>query len=225
MIDEAEKAQRKLFIVKQNRFNPPVAAVKKKIDAGAFGRIYSLQLNCFWNREAAYYNDPWRGSKDLDGGTLFTQFSHFIDLMYWLLGDVEDVQSYRQNYKHREIIQFEDTGVVILKFKSGAIGTINYTVNATHKNMEGSLTLFGEKATVKIGGQYLNTIEYAEGIEMDVSALSNAPLDYGGYTGSMSNHDLVYDHILDVMNNDVKSLLDVHDAMMTVQIIERIYRK
>ena len=169
MIHAAERANKRLFIVKQNRFNPPVVAVKDLIDQGKLGKIYSVQLNCFWNRNAEYYKNSWKGTKDLDGGTLYTQFSHFIDLLYWFLGDVESVDAFTGNFDHQGLIEFEDTGVVILKFLTGAIGTINYTVNAYKKNMEGSLTIFAEKGTVKIGGQYLNELEY-QSLEGDPSA-------------------------------------------------------
>ncbi|MEZ5028766.1 MAG: Gfo/Idh/MocA family oxidoreductase [Ferruginibacter sp.] len=133
MINAAERANRRLFIVKQNRFNPPVAAVKKILDEGRLGKIYSVQLNCFWNRNEAYYHNSWKGTKELDGGTLFTQFSHFIDLLYWLIGDIKDAHSIIHNYHHAGIIEFEDTGVVTLQFYNGAIGTINYTVNSFEK--------------------------------------------------------------------------------------------
>ena len=137
-------------------------AAKKAIDDGRFGKIYSIQLSCFWNRNNDYYENSWKGTRNLDGGTLFTQFSHFIDLLYWMNGDVVDVESYTSNYKHQNIIDFEDTGVIILRFSNNSIGTINYTVNSFSKNMEGSLTIFGEKGTVKIGGQYLNELEYQD---------------------------------------------------------------
>lgn len=158
MIKEAEKANRRLFAIKQNRFNPPVAAVKSAIDKGILGRIYSIQLSCFWNRDEAYYANSWKGTKDLDGGTLFTQFSHFIDLLYWMIGDVKRAYCLSANFAHQGIIEFEDTGVVALEFGSGALGTINYTVNSYRKNMEGSLTIFAENGTVKIGGEYLNEL-------------------------------------------------------------------
>jgi predicted dehydrogenase len=128
MIKAAEKANKRLFAIKQNRFNPPVNAVKIAIDEGRLGKIYSVQLSCFWNRNNDYYHNSWKGSKDLDGGTLYTQFSHFVDLLYWLVGDVRNVQGFTGNYSHKGIIEFEDTGVVALEFYNGAIGTINYTV-------------------------------------------------------------------------------------------------
>ena len=153
MIKAAERANKRLFVIKQNRFNPPVAAVKKLIDDGQLGKIHSVQLSCFWNRNPQYYEHSWKGTMEMDGGTLYTQFSHFIDLLYWMIGDVRFVEAYAENFEHKGIIDFEDTGVVILKFHNGALGTINYTVNSYGKNMEGSLTIFGEKGTVKIGGQ------------------------------------------------------------------------
>ena len=159
MIKAAERNNRRLFAIKQNRFNPPVAAVKEAIDKGVFGKIYSIQLSCFWNRNQDYYKNSWKGTIDLDGGTLYTQFSHFIDLLYWIIGDVKTVYALSDNYAHSDTIEFEDTGVIALKFHSGALGTINYTVNSFNKNMEGSLTIFAEKGTVKIGGQYLNELE------------------------------------------------------------------
>ena len=200
MIDAAEKAGRQLFIVKQNRFNPPVAAVKRLIDEGRLGRIYSVELSCFWNRDAGYYANSWKGSRALDGGTLFTQFSHFIDLLYWIVGDIKEAQGYAANFAHPDIA-IEDTGVVTVQFYSGAIGTINYTVNSHGKNMEGSLTLFGEKGTVKIGGQYLNELEYQdiEGYHIGDLPMGNPANNYGFYQGSMSNHDKVYARVVEAI--------------------------
>ncbi len=225
MIAEANKAGKHLFIVKQNRFNPPVVAVKKLMDENKLGNIYSIQLNCFWNRDAKYYENSWKGSKDLDGGTLFTQFSHFIDLLYWLIGDIKQVKAFTKNSGHKKIIEFEDNGVVILEFENGTIGTINYTVNSYKKNMEGSLTIFGEKGTVKIGGQYLNELEYQQIEDHVIAGLppGNKANEYGFYQGSMSNHDKVYQNLIDVINNNAVMAASSHDGLKTVQIIEKIY--
>src|SRR5438552_5088004 len=160
MIKTAERMNKRLFVIKQNRFNPPVVAVKQALDEGRLGNIFNIQLTCFWNRNEEYYKNTWKGTKDLDGGTLYTQFSHFIDLLYWFFGDVKHISAFTKNFAHHKIIEFEDSGVVMLQFYSGAIGTINYSVNSFQKNMEGSLTILGEKGSVKIGGQYLNTLEY-----------------------------------------------------------------
>lgn len=225
MINAAERANRRLFIVKQNRFNPPVAAVKKVLEEGRLGNIYSIQLNCFWNRNNGYYENSWKGTKKLDGGTLFTQFSHFIDLLYWFVGDVKEAHSFTGNFHHDGIIEFEDTGVVTLKFYNGAIGTINYTVNSFDKNMEGSLTVFGEKGTVKIGGQYLNEMEYQsiEGYEIKDLPAGNPPNSYGQYFGSMSNHDKVYENVADVLSNGGIIATNGFEGLKTVEIIDKIY--
>jgi UDP-N-acetyl-2-amino-2-deoxyglucuronate dehydrogenase len=226
MICEAERANKRLFIVKQNRFNPPVIAVKKVIDGGRLGRILSVQLNCFWNRDEEYYiSSDWKGTKSMDGGTLFTQFSHFIDLLYWIVGDVAEAYSITKNMIHNDCIEFEDTGVVSLLFDSGALGTIHFTVNSFAKNMEGSITIFGERGTVKVGGQYLNILEY-QCIDSHVIAdlqESMPPNNYGRYVGSMSNHDKVYENVIDVLKNGGTISTNALEGLKTVQIIERIY--
>lgn len=226
MMQTAERSNKRLFAIKQNRYNPPVAAVKEIIEDGKLGKVLSVQLSCFWNRNTDYYANSWKGTKDLDGGTLFTQFSHFIDLLYWLIGDVDEVAAYMGNFAHEGIIEFEDTGVVILKFTNGAIGTVNYTVNSFDKNMEGSLTIFGEKGTVKIGGQYLNELEYQQIQDYRIENLpeGNKANNYGNYTGSMSNHDKVYDNLIEVLTHNAPITTSSYEGMKTVEIIEKIYR-
>ena len=225
MITEAERANKRLFIVKQNRFNPPVAAVKHAIDDRKLGKVYSIQLNCFWNRNEQYYQNSWKGTRDLDGGTLFTQFSHFIDLLYWMIGDVKTVNSMTANFGHQGMIEFEDTGAVILEFYNGVIGAINYTVNSYGKNMEGSLTIFGEKGTVKIGGQYLNELEYQNIADFEITDLppGNPPNRYGEYQGSMSNHGKVYENVVEVLNDNGIIATNGFEGLKTVEIIDKIY--
>jgi len=226
MISESLKANKRLFIVKQNRFNPPVEAIKKAIDENKLGNIYSVQMNCFWNRNNDYYSESdWKGSKKLDGGTLYTQFSHFIDLLYWFLGDIKQLSSVFQNFSHQNNIEFEDTGIVILKFYSGTIGTIHFTINSYNRNMEGSITLFGEKGTVKIGGEYLNKLEYQNIKDFEIKDLpeGNPANFYGSYSGSMSNHDKVYQNVIDVLNNKGIIATNGFEGMKVVEIIERIY--
>ena len=228
MIDAAEKSDKMLFVVKQNRFNPPVAAVKKAIDENKLGRIYSVQLNCFWNRNFNYYRQSdWKGKIAMDGGTLFTQFSHFIDLLYWMIGEITDVSGLLGNFGHKGVIEFEDNGVVLLRFKNGAIGSIHYTVNSYHKNMEGSITVFGEKGTVKVGGQYLNELEYQQLEDFEIKNLpkGNPPNYYGEYTGSMSNHDKVYENVIETLNGKAKIATNGLEGLKTVEIIEKIYKQ
>lgn len=225
MIHTAERANRRLFVVKQNRFNPPVVAVKQAIEEGRLGRLFSVQLNCFWNRDDNYYRDSWKGTLDLDGGCLYTQFSHFIDLLYWYLGDVYSVHTLLANYAHQETVEFEDCGVAIIQFASGVVGSLQFTINCHHKNMEGSITLFGSQGTVKIGGEYLNELEYQSiaGYRIENLPPGRPPNQYGGYVGSMSNHDKVYENVRDVLLHDGVMVVDALEGLKTVEIIERIY--
>lgn len=226
MIQAAEKSNKRLFAIKQNRFNPPVAAVKEAIDNGRLGKIFSVQLSCFWNRNEDYYRNSWKGTKDMDGGTLYTQFSHFVDLLYWIVGDVRKTYALTANFAHKGIIEFEDTGVVALEFYNGAIGTINYTVNSYGKNMEGSLTIFAEKGTVKIGGQYLNELEYQniEDFEFKDLPVGNTANNYGNYQGSMSNHDKIYENLVDVLTNGASISTNAFEGLKTIEIIDKIYQ-
>jgi predicted dehydrogenase len=185
-----------------------------------------VQLNCFWNRNDRYYDSSaWKGKKALDGGTLFTQFSHFIDLLYWMVGDVKQVKAITRNYMHRHNVEFDDSGVIMLEFESGAIGTVNYTVNSFEKNMEGSITVFGEKGTVKVGGQYLNVLEHqrVENYEMQAVFEAKPANDYGYYQGSMSNHDKVYENVIEVLTKNGHIATNGFEGLKTVEIIEKIY--
>jgi len=223
ILQTAKLAQKKIFVVKQNRYNPPVTYLKSLLDLNKLGQIYSFQINCFWNRPPQYYTE-WKGTKHLDGGTLFTQFSHFIDLLYWLLGDVEKVKKITKNFAH-PAIEFEDTGVVLFNMQSGAIGSMNYTVNSYKVNMEGSFTIFAEKGTVKIGGQYLNELEYFNVKDIDFPKLQtgNIANSYGFYQGTMSNHDKVYENLIIALEDNNHQFASAEEGLKTVEIIERIY--
>lgn len=225
MIRSAHAAGKQLFTVMQNRFNPPVMAVKHALDQHAFGKISSIQLTCFWNRDASYYTDSWRGSLSLDGGVLFTQFSHFIDLLLWYFGEVTHVEAYTQNADHKGIIAFEDAGAVILRFASGILGTIHFSVNSFGKNREGSLAILGSKGIAKIGGTYLNTIEYQDFADYSLSVpeMSSAPNDYGSYQGSMRNHDKVYRHLIETLVDQKPYYTSPQEGLQTVELINRIY--
>lgn len=226
MIAAAETKNKKLFMVMQNRFNPPVVELKKIIVKGLLGTIYNVQLSCFWNRNSDYYkNSKWKGTKQLDGGILYTQFSHFIDILLWLFGEVEKVNAVVQNFNHSEI-EIDDSGIVLLKFKNNILCTINYSINAFEKNYEGSLTVIGEKGIFKIGGQYLNKIEHYNIKNYTPENIAEDRLvnDYGNYTGSMSNHNLVYENVINVFNNKAQIATTGLEGMKTVQLIENIYQ-
>jgi predicted dehydrogenase len=225
MMAAAREAGRHLWVVKQNRFNPPVKAVKQLLDENRLGRIYSVQLNGYWNRPADYYENTWKGTLELDGGTLFTQFSHFIDLLVWFFGPFVPEYACLENMGHQNCMEFEDTGIVTGRFENGAMLGIHYTVNAYRHNMEGSITIFGEKGTIKIGGQYLNELDYQslEGEPITGLPIGNPPNQYGSYTGSMSNHPEVYRNLLMVLAGKGQMINTLEEAAATVEAIERIY--
>ena len=229
MIHIALKTGKSLFVVKQNRFNPPVQAVKKLVDENRLGKIYSVAVNCFWNRSEWYYkHSDWKGKKVFDGGTLYTQFSHFIDIIYYLLGDLHVHHVQLANVSHRGLIEFEDTGIVSFRLKdSGAPGVLHYTTSSYQKNMEGSITIFAEHATIKIGGQYLNTIDYQSTNGFDITGLpqSSPANNYGDYEGSMSNHNLVIDNVIRSLQGHEEIMTNAYDGLKTVEIIENIYIK
>jgi UDP-N-acetyl-2-amino-2-deoxyglucuronate dehydrogenase len=225
MMTASVKNNRKLFVVKSTRYNPYLQSLKKVLDENKQGTIYSFQLNCFWNRPPAYYANSWRGTKELDGGTLFTQFSHYIDALLWLLGDVKTVTGVMKNAAHKKSIEFEDTGVATLQMESGIIGGLNWSVNTFAKNMEVSLTLIAEKGTVKISGEYMNILEYeaTEGFSLQQTGTANAANDYGFYKGSMSNHDKVYENMMLALKDDRHPFTYADDGLKTVETIEKIY--
>lgn len=225
MMDAAEKAGKKLFVVKSTRYNPALVELKKILEQEKTGALYSFQLNCFWNRPSSYYNDSWRGTQAMDGGTLYTQFSHYIDALLWLFGDIKSVKGLKKNMAHNRKIEFEDSGVAALEMQNGMIGGLNWSVNTFQKNMEVSLTIISEKASIRIGGEYMNTIEYqlAEGFSLEAGGKGKAN-DYGSYKGSMSNHDKVYKNLVIALTDDAHPFANAADGLKTVEAIEKIYK-
>lgn len=226
MIAASEKNGKTIFAVKQNRYNPPVQEVKKLMAGNELGEIYMIQVNCFWNRGDAYYSgSDWRGKKDKDGGCLFTQFSHFVDILYYLNGPVKQAQGWLHNFAHQHNTEVEDTGSFVLKADNNAIINFNFTTCSYERNMEGSITIFAEKGTVKIGGQYLNTIEYQK---LAAAALPNINItakanDYGLYQGSMSNHDKVIQNVVDFLHYNRPVMTSAQEGREVVKIIEQMY--
>ncbi|MCH2177150.1 MAG: Gfo/Idh/MocA family oxidoreductase, partial [Lentisphaeria bacterium] len=190
------------------------------------GDIFMVQVNCYWNRDARYYKKGgWKGTKDLDGGTLFTQFSHFIDIMYWLFGDIKNIQGKFGDFTHQDSTDFEDSGFVSFDFLDGGMGTINYSTAVWGKNLESSITIIGSKGSVKVGGQYMNEVEYChiDGYEMPTLAESNPPNDYGQYKGSAANHQYVIENVVDTLKGRTTATTNALEGLKVVDIIERIY--
>ena len=150
-----------VFCVMQNRYSPPSVWLKQVIDQKLLGELYHVQINCYWNRDERYYTRKnWHGDAQLDGGTLFTQFSHFIDIMYWLFGDIKNISGQFKDFNHQKLTDFEDTGIVNFEFVNEGIGTLNYSTAIYAENLESSLTIIGKKGTIKVAGQYMNEVVY-----------------------------------------------------------------
>lgn len=223
MINTTRMTKKKLFIVKQNRFNAPIHLVRDIIGKRLFGKIYYIGSNIIWNRRPDYYTESdWRGTRELDGGPLFTQASHFVDIMLLLGGPVKSVFMKADRFLHN--IETEDTGTLILKYDSGAFGNIFYTTCAYNANIEGSLTILGTKGSVKIGGEYLNKIEHwnVEGYPLPEKSDELAPPnDYSTYKGSSSKHDCVFREVIKSINGDQNAdIVDALEGRKTVEIIQ-----
>ncbi len=234
IIFKALQKNKQVFCVMQNRYSPPSVWLKDIINDGILGKIYMVQINCYWNRDDRYYKpDPntnkpttWHGTKELDGGTLFTQFSHFIDLMYWYFGDIKNINARFNDFNHQKSTDFEDSGFVSFDFVDGGIGSLNYSTAIWDKNLESSITVIAENGSLKVGGQYMNEVEYChiKGYEMPVLKESNPPNDYGPYKGSAANHHYIYENIAEVFSGKSNITTNALEGLKVVEIIERIYR-
>lgn len=226
VIFKALNVHRHVFAVMQNRYSPPSQWIKDLVDSGKLGKVYMVQLNCYWNRDERYYKrDSWHGRKDLDGGTLFTQFSHFIDILYWLFGDIENISARFQDFNHANLTDFEDSGFVTFDFVNGGMGCLNFSTAVWAQNMESSMTLVAENGSVKIGGQYMNEVEYCHvrDYSMPILAPTNPGNDYGAYKGSAQNHNYVIENVVDVLKNRAQITTNALEGMKVVDMIERIY--
>jgi predicted dehydrogenase len=215
-----------VFCVMQNRYSPPSEWLKKVVTDGTLGDIYMVQVNCYWNRDNRYYkNGNWHGSKELDGGTLFTQFSHFIDLMYWVFGDIEEVDAKFADYNHSSLTDFEDSGYVNFRFTNGGMGALNFSTSVWDKNLESSMTIIAENGTVKVGGQYMDKVEYCHIKDYVMPELkpTNPPNDYGPYKGSAANHHYIIENVVDVLKGRATITTNALEGLKVVDIIERIY--
>jgi len=222
LVHACDKAGVRLFVVKQNRLNPPVQLLKRAVDRNRFGRIFLASCTVHWARPQEYYDQaPWRGTWEFDGGAFMNQASHYVDLIQWLMGPVESVMAKTATLARR--IETEDTGIAILKFRSGALGTIEVTMLAYPRNLEGSLTILGEKGSAKVGGTAVNKIEHWEFAEPDEddklveSANTNPPNVYGlGHLG-------YYRNVLAVLRGEAKPDTDGRAGRKSLELILGIY--
>ncbi len=226
IIFKALQVSKQIFCVMQNRYSPPSLWIKEVIESQVIGQIFLVQLNCYWNRDERYYNGKnWKGSADLDGGTLFTQFSHFIDIMYWLFGDIININAKFSDFTHKKTTAFEDSGMVNFNFINGGLGCINYSTAVWDSNLESSITIIGEKGSVKIGGQYMNEVEYChiENYTMPELPPVNPANDYGSYKGSAANHHYIIENVVNTLKGRTTVTTNALEGLKVVDIIERIY--
>lgn len=227
VIFQAMANHKMVFCVMQNRYSPPSVWIKNLLEDGTLGKIQMVQVNCYWNRDDRYYKQGnWKGLQALDGGTLFTQFSHFVDIMYWLFGDITDIKARFEDFSHQHNTEFEDSGIVQFSFLNGGLGCFNYSTGVWDKNFESSLTIIGSNGTVKIGGQYMNEVEYChiKNYTMPVLPPSNPANDYGPYKGSAANHNYVIDNVIESIQQKTPPTTNALEGMKVVEIIERIYQ-
>jgi predicted dehydrogenase len=227
VIFKALQMSKHVFCVMQNRYSPPSEWIKSVIEDRVLGDIYMVQLNCYWNRDDRYYKKGgWKGTSDLDGGTLFTQFSHFIDIMYWLFGDIKNIQGKFNDFTHKELTDFEDSGFVSFDFVQGGMGSINYSTAVANQNLESSITIIGEKGSIKIGGQYMNEVEVCnvQDYELPELAPTNPGNDYGAYKGSAANHHYIIENVVDTLKGRTTATTNALEGLKVVEIIERIYK-
>jgi len=227
ILSKSLEMSRHVFCVMQNRYSPPSIWLKELVDNQILGDIYLVQLNCYWNRDERYYKaGNWHGNATLDGGTLFTQFSHFIDIMYWLFGDISNICGNFHDFSHQQLTDFEDSGIVTFDFINGGMGSLNYSTSVYDTNLESSITIIGSKGTVKVAGQYMNEVVYChvKDYEMPELAPSNPPNDYGAYKGSAQNHHYVIQNVVDKLKKKGSITTNVLEGLKVVDIIERIYK-
>jgi len=226
ILSKALQKHKQVFCVMQNRYSPPSAWLKKIVEEKIIGDVFMVQLNCYWNRDDRYYKKGnWKGTQELDGGTLFTQFSHWIDLLYWMFGDITDIQAKFADFTHASLTEFEDSGFVNFRFVNGGMGSINYSTAVWDKNLESSISIVGSKGSVKVGGQYMDKVEYCHIKDYTMPTLeATAPAnDYGAYKGSANNHNFVIENVVDSIKGRQMITTNALEGMKVVDIIERIY--
>jgi UDP-N-acetyl-2-amino-2-deoxyglucuronate dehydrogenase len=222
LVRACDRAGVRLFVVKQNRQNATLQLLKRAVDKGRFGRIYMVNINVFWSRPQAYYDSArWRGTWEFDGGALMNQASHYIDLLDWLVGPVESVHAFTATLARN--IQVEDTGVVNVKWRSGALGSVNVTMLAYPQNYEGSITILGEKGRVRLGGVAVNQVDewlFAEP-DADDELVEAASYETSSVYGF--GHARYYQNVIDTMRGEAEALTDGREGLRSVELLIGIY--
>jgi UDP-N-acetyl-2-amino-2-deoxyglucuronate dehydrogenase len=208
-----------VFCVMQNRYAHPSVWLKQIIETGGLGRIFTLQVNCFWNRDIRYYHQgSWHGT-DLDGGVLYTQFAHFVDLIYWIFGDITNINARFSNNNHDYLPDTEDTGIVIFDLKKGGTGCLHYSTATFDKNFESSISILGEYGTVKLTGQYLDKIEYCHIQKVEKPNLPPPTLE------PYAPHKMLLENVIEVLHGRKSITTNALEGLKVVEIIENIYKQ
>lgn len=230
VIHKALNVGRQVFCVMQNRYSPPIRWLQGVLAEKKLGDIHLVDINCYWNRDDRYYlaggrRHDWHGSKELDGGVLYTQFAHFVDVLYWLFGDIHRISGRAANFAHRHSTEFDDSGIVHFELTAGGLGALRFSTAVWNRNFESSLTVIGSRGTVRIGGQYMNQVVYCEVEDLPAPQLPEAtpPNIYHGYTGSAANHHFVFENVVEVLMGRKEPTTNALEGMKVVDMIERIY--
>lgn len=222
MVRACDEANVRLFVVKQNRRNLTLQLLKRALDKGRFGRIYMVNLNVFWARPQEYYDSAaWRGTWEFDGGAFMNQASHYVDLLDWLIGPIESVQAYTSTLARN--IEVEDTGVMSIKWRSGALGSMNVTMLTHPKNLEGSITIIGEKGTVRVGGLAVNEIQHWEFAEPDEDDASIKQANYETTSVYGFGHPLYYENVIKVLRGEAAPETDGREGLKSLEILIAAY--
>jgi UDP-N-acetyl-2-amino-2-deoxyglucuronate dehydrogenase len=223
MVRACRDAGVKLFVVKQNRLNATLQLVKRAVDAGRFGRMALVNVNVFWTRPQAYYDAaPWRGRWDMDGGAFMNQASHYVDMVDWLVGPVDNVHAYTATLARD--IEAEDTGVMSLRLRSGALASINVTMLTHKRNFEGSITLLGERGTVRVGGVAVNKIEHWEFDAPHEDDAKVADASYGVQSVYGPGHPLYYDNVINTLRGEAHAEVDGYEGLRSLEVLIAGYR-
>lgn len=222
MVEVCDEFNVRLFVVKQNRYNQTLVALKEAIEQKRFGKIYTVGVNVFWTRPQEYYDSAeWRGTWEFDGGAFMNQASHYVDLLDWMIGPVESVMAYTATQSRS--IQVEDGGVAALKWRSGTLGTLNVTMLTYPSNLEGSITVIGETGTVRIGGVAANKIEQWSFLNPQSSDAKIKDLSYEVSSVYGSGHMLYYQNVIDVLHGKSNPLTDGREGLKSLEILIALY--
>lgn len=222
MVEVCDEFNVRLFVVKQNRHNQTLVALKQAIEQKRFGKIYTVAVNVFWTRPQEYYDSAeWRGTWEFDGGAFMNQASHYVDLLDWLVGPVESVMAYTATQSRS--IQVEDGGVAALKWRSGALGTLNVTMLTYPSNLEGSITIIGETGTVRIGGVAANKIEHWSFLNAVSSDEQIIDLSYEVSSVYGSGHMHYYQNVINVLQGKSTPFTDGREGLKSLEILIALY--